>query len=56
MKAAELGVKSALIVDGSLGWWDKLQQTHKPLVEILGTYQVLYSQVKAWKHRLPRPL
>ena len=34
MKAAELGIKAALIVDGSLGWWDKLQQTHKPLDEI----------------------
>lgn len=34
MKAAELGVKAALIVDGSMGWWDKLQQTHKPLDEI----------------------
>jgi hypothetical protein len=34
MKAAELGIKAALILDGSLGWWDKLQQTHKPLEDI----------------------
>jgi hypothetical protein len=34
MKAAELGIKAALIVDGCLGWWEKLQQTHKPLDEI----------------------
>jgi hypothetical protein len=34
MKAAELGIKAALIVDGSLGWWDRLQQTHKPLEDI----------------------
>jgi hypothetical protein len=40
MKAAELGLKSVLIVDGSLGWWDRLQQTHKPLDEIR-THDVL---------------
>jgi hypothetical protein len=34
MKAAELAIKAVLIVDGSLGWWDKIQQTHKPLEEI----------------------
>jgi HEPN domain-containing protein len=31
MKAAELGVKAVLILDGSMGWWEKLQQTHTPL-------------------------
>jgi len=34
MKAAELGIKAALILDGSLGWWDKLLQTHRPLTDI----------------------
>jgi hypothetical protein len=33
-KAAELAVKAVLILDGSLGWWDRLQQTHRPLEEI----------------------
>jgi hypothetical protein len=31
MKAAELGVKAVLILDGSMGWWEKMQQTHTPL-------------------------
>src|SRR5690242_16661223 len=34
MKAAELGLKAVLIVEGSMGWWDQLQRTHKPLDEI----------------------
>lgn len=34
MKAAELGTKSVLLAHGSLGWWDKLQQTHEPLNQI----------------------
>lgn len=34
MKAAELGTKAVLIIHGSLGWWDQLLQTHKPLGEI----------------------
>ncbi len=36
MKAAELGLKSILILDGALGWWDKLMTTHKPGEEISG--------------------
>ena len=34
MKAAELGLKGVLILEGSMGWWDQLQRTHKPLDEI----------------------
>jgi hypothetical protein len=33
-KAAELGMKAVLVLDGSLGWWDELQQTHRPLEKI----------------------
>jgi hypothetical protein len=43
MKAAELGTKAVLIVDGSLGWWKELLQTHKPLNEI-ETHDVLKHQ------------
>jgi hypothetical protein len=34
MKAVELAIKAVLIVDGGLGWWERLLQTHKPLNEI----------------------
>ena len=33
-KAAELAIKAVLVLEGALGWWDKLQQTHRPLEEI----------------------
>jgi len=36
LKGAELGIKAALILEGAMGWWDRLQQTHKPLEEIRG--------------------
>ena len=34
MKAAEFGVKAVLILDGALGWWDKMFTTHSPLSDI----------------------
>jgi hypothetical protein len=34
MKAAEIAIKAVLILEGSLGWWEKLQQTHEPFNEI----------------------
>ncbi len=34
MKAAELGVKTVVVLDGALGWWEKLFTTHSPLTEI----------------------
>jgi len=34
MKAAELGAKSALILEGAMGLYDKVFNTHKPLTEI----------------------
>lgn len=34
MKAAELGLKAVLILEGSMGWWEQLQRTHKPLDDI----------------------
>lgn len=33
-KAAELAIKAVLVLEGSLGWWERLQQTHRPLEEI----------------------
>jgi hypothetical protein len=36
MKAAEIGSKSVLILDGAMGWWEKLLSTHAPLNEIAG--------------------
>ena len=33
-KAAELAIKAVLVLEGALGWWDRLQQTHRPLEEI----------------------
>jgi hypothetical protein len=32
-KAAELAIKAVLMLEGTLGWWDRLQQTHRPLEE-----------------------
>lgn len=34
MKAAEFGVKSVIILDGAMGWWDKIFATHNPLSDI----------------------
>lgn len=34
MKAAELGVKTIVVLDGALGWWDKIFMTHSPITEI----------------------
>ena len=34
MKAAEFGVKAVLILDGAMGWWDKMFITHSPLGDI----------------------
>lgn len=34
MKAAELGVKTIIVLDGALGWWDKTFTTHSPLTDI----------------------
>lgn len=34
MKAAELGVKTMVVLDGALGWWDKIFTTHTPLSDI----------------------
>src|SRR5207244_342536 len=40
LKAAELGLKSVLVLDGALGWWDRLHTTHTPLGDISG-HQIL---------------
>ena len=34
MKAAEFGVKAVIVLDGALGWWDKVFTTHSPLSDI----------------------
>ena len=34
MKAGELGIKSVLVLDGAMGWWENLLKTHNPLTEI----------------------
>lgn len=34
MKAAELGVKAMIILNGAMGWWDKIFLTHSPLGDI----------------------
>lgn len=34
MKAAEMAIKAVLILEGSLGWWDRLQATHQPLTDV----------------------
>lgn len=33
-KAAELAIKAVLALEGTLGWWERLQQTHRPLEEV----------------------
>lgn len=35
-KAAELGMKTVIILDGALGWWDKTFTTHSPLTDVKG--------------------
>lgn len=37
MKAAELGLKSVLILDNVMGWWEKLLSVHDPLTTIQTT-------------------
>jgi hypothetical protein len=37
MKAAELGLKSVLILDNVMGWWEKLLSVHDPLTTIQNT-------------------
>ena len=34
MKAAEFGIKTVIILDGAMGWWDKIFLTHSPLGDI----------------------
>ena len=34
MKAAEFGVKAILVLDGAMGWWDKIFTTHSPLSDM----------------------
>ena len=34
MKAAEFGVKTVIILDGAMGWWDKIFLTHSPLSDM----------------------
>lgn len=51
-KAAELAVKAVLVLDGSQGWWDRLQQTHRPLEEIQ-THPVLTHHFLALQSHSP---
>jgi hypothetical protein len=34
MKAAEFGVKTVIILDGAMGWWDRVFTTHSPLSDM----------------------
>ena len=34
MKAAEFGIKAVIILDGAMGWWDKIFTTHSPMSDI----------------------
>ncbi len=34
MKAAEMGIKTIVVLDGAMGWWDKTFVTHSPLTDI----------------------
>lgn len=36
LKAAELGLKSVVVLDGAMGWWEKLHTTHTPFADISG--------------------
>jgi len=53
MKAAELGVKTILILDGALGWWDKLMTTHKP-VEDITAHQILRHNLDKLNAKRPK--
>ena len=46
MKAAELGMKCVFILDGALGWWDKLFTSHKPF-EDAKTHVILSHHAEA---------
>ena len=46
MKATELGMKCVFILDGALGWWDKLFTSHKPFEEAK-THVILKHHVEA---------
>lgn len=35
-KAAELGIKTVIILDGALGWWGKTFTTRSPLTDVKG--------------------
>lgn len=34
MKAAEFGIKTVVVLDGAMGWWEKIFLTHSPLSDI----------------------
>ena len=36
MKAAELGFKAALILDGAFGWWENVLTSHSPVTDASG--------------------
>lgn len=44
MKAAELTIKSVVILGGALGWWDKIFTTHSPLSAISDSRTFPYFQ------------
>ena len=44
MKAAELTIKSVVILGGALGWWDKIFSTHSPLSAISDSRTFPYFQ------------
>ena len=63
MKAAELGMKCVFILDGALGWWDKLFASHKPFEDAKTHVILLYhaetlfkanASLKAGTQRLER--
>lgn len=54
-KAAELVLKSVLVLDGAMGWWDKALSTHTPLSDI-ENYLVLrrhFTELQAYNPTLP---
>ena len=34
LKAAEFGIKSVIVLDGAMGWWNEIFVTHTPLTNI----------------------
>jgi HEPN domain-containing protein len=55
MKAAELGLKTVLILDGALGWWERIHSTHTPLADISG-HQILrrhFERLVGYRPTLP---